>query len=486
MLLPSLLLALATSQQAAPQLAVRAVRFYAPASGETSVLALLQVPYMLAEPAGDRIAWQTTVTVEDGQGTTLFREQWYSGAPASFRIPEAYGMEPLRFPAMKPGHYLLRVTVADSLTGRSTSTTAEIDGFAEAPLLSDLLIASRMRIVAPQDTTTLAGEVARGSMRFVTTPQLTLDALTPLLAFMLEAYTDAEATATTRLSITPQDGGEAIYTLAPFEQTVPAGGGVIRGQFPLEGLGEGRYLLVAEVTTHGQTVRRTAPFAVGSLEAAMARELAQKTAERGLDETFFGAMPEDELDAAAEVLQVLAKPDELAVYQARGDGALTVAAKRQFLIQFWAQRDDTPATAVNETRMRFYDAIEYANAQYGEGGRNAQPGWKTDRGRIFVKFGRPDDVQAWTLGQGAPPFEIWRYTQGRNRFFVFADRNNFGHYTLIKTNDLSETSAPNWCEILTPLVVQRDVEPFLGQRFLTASGGGSNPETSIGTQLLCK
>jgi GWxTD domain-containing protein len=211
----------------------------------------------------------------------------------------------------------------------------------------------------------------------------------------------------------------------------------------------------------------------------MARNIAGRNALRGIDEAYFGTLSEQELDDAAEVLEVIAKPSELAVYQASGDRALTVSAKRQFLTQFWAERDLDKATPANETRMAFYEAIEYANANYGEAGRNARPGWKTDRGRVFVKYGRPDDRTAFPAANRAPNFEIWRYTQGRVRFYIFADPNNFGNYRLVKTNDLQENSASNWCEIITPQAVMTEVEPYLGQRFLSSTAAaGTN-------QILC-
>ena len=254
---------------------------------------------------------------------------------------------------------------------------------------------------------------------------------------------------------------------------------MIRGHFSLEGIPEGDYQVVATVTVAGQPTERTGTFSVGSLDAAMARNIAGRNALRGIDEAYFGTLSEQELDDAAEVLEVIAKPSELAVYQASGDRALTVSAKRQFLTQFWAERDLDKATPANETRMAFYEAIEYANANYGEAGRNARPGWKTDRGRVFVKYGRPDDRTAFPAANRAPNFEIWRYTQGRVRFYIFADPNNFGNYRLVKTNDLQESSASNWCEIITPQAVMTEVEPYLGQRFLSSTA-------SAGTnQILC-
>ena len=389
-------------------------------------------------------------------------------------------MESLRFPSVLPGRYRIVVTVRDSVSGRTASAETEVVGFANMPPVSDLLLASEMRVVSSTDTMSLPGEVSRGNVRFITSPDLVLDGLRPNLAFMLEAYPAAEAAATTRLEVRNRAGTETVYRLAPFEQTIPAGGGVIRGSIPLEGIPEGDYQLLASVTVGGQVTERTANFSVGSLDAAMARNIAARNAQRGMDEAYFGSLSEEELDAAAEVLEVIAKPSDLNVYKASGDGALTVSAKRQFLIQFWAERDLDKATPANETRLAFYDAIEYANNTYGEAGRNARPGWKTDRGRVFVKYGRPNDQTSFPAAQRAPAFEIWRYTQGRMRFYIFADQQNFGNFRLIKTNDLQETSASNWCEILTPLVVQDEVETYLGQRFVTITGAapGQDPNQS--------
>jgi hypothetical protein len=153
MLLPSLVLALGSMAASSPQpvdpprLAVQVVRFYQPQEQHTSVLAFLQVPYALTEPAGDRIAWHNTLEVFDGEGRRVYDEEWWAGAPASFRVPDAYGMEALRFPAVLAGKYRIVVTVKDSLTGRAATAETELEGFASAPMVSDLLLASEMRVV---------------------------------------------------------------------------------------------------------------------------------------------------------------------------------------------------------------------------------------------------------------------------------------------------------------------------------------------------
>jgi hypothetical protein len=69
----------------------------------------------------------------------------------------------------------------------------------------------------------------------------------------------------------------------------------------------------------------------------------------------------------------------------------------------------------------------------------------------------------------APPYDVWRYTRGRPRYYVFADRTGIGAYNLIQTNDLQETGIPTWREILTEDAV-RDVGLFLGVDFYGGSG----------------
>lgn len=90
----------------------------------------------------------------------------------------------------------------------------------------------------------------------------------------------------------------------------------------------------------------------------------------------------------------------------------------RFIEQFWARRDPDPATAQNECQEEHYRRIHYANDRFAAG----IPGWKTDRGRVYIVFGKPDQVESYPAGgsyQRKPhegggwtsvyPFEIWRY-----------------------------------------------------------------------------
>src|SRR5207302_6089931 len=107
--------------------------------------------------------------------------------------------------------------------------------------------------------------------------------------------------------------------------------------------------------------------------------------------------------------------------------ALSVEGKRTWLRQFWARRDPTPGTARNEQQEDFYRRIAEANRRYREGGSSAVPGWRTDRGRIFIKYGPADEMLERRQAGSTQPYEVWKYTRGRPLKYVFMDVTRFGN-----------------------------------------------------------
>jgi GWxTD domain-containing protein len=101
-------------------------------------------------------------------------------------------------------------------------------------------------------------------------------------------------------------------------------------------------------------------------------------------------------------------------------------ARKAFWDVFWKRRDPTPETPENEARDEFYQRVQYANQHFGTAG----PGWKTDMGRIYIAFGRPDEVVRNPFNFDRPPEEIWYYYRER-KTFVFVDRDGFGRYELL-------------------------------------------------------
>ena len=126
----------------------------------------------------------------------------------------------------------------------------------------------------------------------------------------------------------------------------------------------------------------------------------------------------------------------------------------QFIEQFWLRRDPSPDTIENETRDEHYRRIAYANERFASG----KPGWKTDRGRIYITWGPPDQIESHPSGgsylrpqeEGGGttstfPFETWRYrylegqSLGNEVIIEFVDPTMSGEYRM--TMDPSEKDA---------------------------------------------
>ena len=71
------------------------------------------------------------------------------------------------------------------------------------------------------------------------------------------------------------------------------------------------------------------------------------------------------------------------------NGLSTDEERQQFIESFWFRRDPTPDTEENEYREEHYRRIAYANERFASG----IPGWRTDRGRIYIAFGPPDEIE---------------------------------------------------------------------------------------------
>jgi GWxTD domain-containing protein len=123
-----------------------------------------------------------------------------------------------------------------------------------------------------------------------------------------------------------------------------------------------------------------------------------------------------------------------------------------FIEAFWQRRDPTPDTEENEFKEEHYQRIAYANEHFAAG----VPGWRTDRGRIYIVFGKADEVESHPSGgsyqrpmeEGGGetstfPFEQWRYRYiegiGQEIIIEFVDTCMCGEYHM--TIDRSEKDA---------------------------------------------
>jgi GWxTD domain-containing protein len=444
-------------------LILRAVRSYRAEQGRTEVNAFVQIPLLLMQPSVEGpdgvLSYKVAVKVTDSTGLKLFHEEWQNRTRAEMRRPDAFAVDMVRF-SVAPGQYRLEVTVQDSVSGRTTDSSVELEGFDTTPAASDLLLSPQIRPASTGDTVPRPAELRWGRMLVTAAARLDLTPLRSTAYYLLEAYAPKEESGTLGLRVNDSTG-KALISTAETQVQVPAGGGVLKGQLDLSGLPPGQYTMVASLALAGSTVERSALFTMAGLDETLEKDVTRREAAKVTDAGYFEAMDEAALDEAKEPLSLIAEGGELRKYSKD----LSLRAKRRFLTEFWQRRDPTPKTPVNERRQIFYDAVAFAEKNYGEKGRAARPGWKTDRGRIYVRNGPPEELLDRVQAGRSPPYQVWRYRQGKDRWYIFADRSNgLGNYQLMNSNDVKETTLPNWFEVMREEAVA-DAGRFLGIDF---------------------
>jgi GWxTD domain-containing protein len=132
--------------------------------------------------------------------------------------------------------------------------------------------------------------------------------------------------------------------------------------------------------------------------------------------------------------------------------------REQFIENFWQRRNPSPDSPDNEYRDEIYARIAYANEHFAAG----KPGWMTDRGHIYIAYGKPDDIDAHpSAGEyqrpedegggstSAYPFEVWHYRYiegiGDNIDLEFVDTCMCGdyHYTIDRSEKDALKYTPN-------------------------------------------
>jgi len=198
----------------------------------------------------------------------------------------------------------------------------------------------------------------------------------------------------------------------------------------------------------GKTTDASAPGQTGSPEAdplkrplnAKQKKANSKALKQELSSTYKKWLNED--------VRWIITPEELSAFKQLSNDE----ERDAFIEQFWLRRDPTPDTPENEYKEEHYRRIAYANEHFAAG----IPGWRTDRGRIYIAYGPPDEIDSHPSGgtyerpieEGGGetstfPFEDWRYRYiegvGQEVILEFVDACQCGDFHL--TIDPNEKDA---------------------------------------------
>ncbi len=341
-----------------------------------------------------------------------------------------------------PGDYRVRLVVGEGVVARPRIVERDLqvrtfDG--ASPSLSDLLLASDI-----SDEVEEGALFIRGDLAIEPNPRRVYGAGLSRLFYYVEGYGFGALEVPPAEVHTFVSETHLAQPIAGLENrsAAPAGdSGVAYGSFDLSDVPNGSYRLISRwvdaadsTLASGETrifvynpgVSRQAPVAAEGTEI--------------LPDGAFATMPAEEFDLLFDQSRLVATQDESRRMRRMKEDT----ERRRFLTHFWDNRDPSPGRPGNAAFDDFTMRIQYANERFG--GRS-RAGWESDRGRVIVRYGIPDDVEDRPNETGRVAYAVWNYTnlQGVGQaIFVFADTMGFNSFELIHSNVPGERQSPDW------------------------------------------
>lgn len=214
---------------------------------------------------------------------------------------------------------------------------------------------------------------------------------------------------------------------------------VLAETLPVESLTSGKYRLVlraftaADRATKGDSTFSYKDFYINN---SALPPLADPYNASDVGSSDFAGKTENALDTLFQQFSYIASTKEKEEYK-----KLTGAdAKAEYLFQFWKIRNDGQG---QYTLKSYYAALDYVNNQFKT---MFKPGWKSDRGRVYLQYGPPSIIDnSHLFTTDTKPYLIWEYDEIEGGVqFVFVDIAGFGDFKLVHSTERTEIHDANW------------------------------------------
>jgi GWxTD domain-containing protein len=290
-----------------------------------------------------------------------------------------------------PGQFKMVISVFDGDSRRKSVIDTEIDVSAldEGPALSDIVLLDRSRGKGVGPRWPGFEPNVRRTYRDVAK-----------IPFFYEVYAPGEDSVRVMQQLLDGDG----LPVHEFPVAVKGGDRIAHlDSVPVDSLANGSYgLRIALEDGKGKSrVMRSKPFEVLN---------------EGL---YFGK----DVEGAAALLTYIASAGWINAFS----DADTEERKRMWE-EFWREKDPTPGTPKNEFYEEHLRRFRYADKHFSI---SLTQGWRTDRGRIYILYGEPDEIDSYPMEVSRNPMEVWFYF-GSGKRFVFVDETGFGDFILVR------------------------------------------------------
>ncbi|OQY27211.1 MAG: hypothetical protein B6244_11405 [Candidatus Cloacimonetes bacterium 4572_55] len=380
-----------------------------------------------------RVVVNTAFSIKNREtGDIVASDQW--DTPAAFAKRELQLQPSYRLmfsELLSPGDYMLDITLTDihsKRAGKKLVPFVVTDPPKDKLALSDIILATNIQ------PDSLKSIFNKNGYAMQINPDNVFTIQEPFLWFYYEIYnlnlsSDEEKLIHVKYTIVSAEG-DTIKSYHPGSFRRPEESCIIVDGKNIVTLKDGDYFLLVEVTDTGSE-----ESVILEKKFSMVREWAQLEQEAELE-----PMSDDESHEFLDKVQYVISKSEKKQFQ-----GLNPEAKARFAYRFWRERDPNPFTPENEFKIELERRVNYANTFFAskQAIRANKKGIKTDRGRIYLKYGEPSEQREDNMPQSDREFIVWNYFNLKNiSVFVFSDKVGRKDPQLIFSDDPTEISDP--------------------------------------------
>jgi GWxTD domain-containing protein len=363
--------------------------------------------------------FKVKASLRDKFGKTVSFKEWTSVSkiPSDVSNMNSYAIYDQWSENLLPGEYEMHIEINDVNSKRSGKLQGTIT---VKNLNSAELSLSGLEFVSSYSVAEGQSHFTKGSKNIKPNPWRRYGALNPVLYFYYEIYNLPPDADSVRIKYQVVNLDGSIVKTFPEAGIKTAGGSssVLHG-LNAANMKTGIYYLAVTAVASDKEVKLSRRF-----------EIIQP------DYLTISKEANEQVEAAGNILVYEATPSELKFYE-----GLSEQAKINYLTAFWKKRDDSPGTPENEYLMNLIARYNYANENFGWG---KTAGWKTDRGRVIIKYGMPEEIERHYFEQAILPYEEWIYSKEKEFEFIFSDLRSDGRFVLVHSTLEGEVSNPYW------------------------------------------
>ncbi len=303
-------------------------------------------------------------------------------------------------------------------------------------LFSDIQLATRI-ISNSQNKESM---FYKNTMEIIPNPQIIYTEKMPVLFFYSEIYNlkvkdGVNLTLIQQLSSSTGRVLEAKHKPIPTQNNSIVEAGVVN----LKKYPSGAYILTLSIFEDSAAVGISTSKRFFLLNPSVKQGVTNLSSDKlAVQSSEYGILSEEECDELFLVSAPIALKNDFSTY----NQLTNLDGKRIFLFDFWLARDQEPETKENEFKEEYMERVEFVERRFKT---FVNRGINTDRGKTYLQYGEPDEMDNYPNEHNMKPYEIWTYNSIEGGvIFVFGDVSGYGNYELLHSTKRGEIFDEYW------------------------------------------